>query len=635
MCGICGIINSTLPESENIEIVERMCYSMVHRGPDYGGYKSFGSHCLGMRRLSIIDTSPKGNQPMSNEDETIWIVCNGEIYNFRENREWLEKKGHYLRSNTDVEVILHLYEEFGKDLLPHLRGMFTFALWDVRKSEFFLARDRLGIKPIYYVELNGKLLFASELRALVSSRVVQPEIDLQSLDLYLSFGYVPQPKTLLKKVQYLLPGHALHMKGNRITIWKYWDFPKPGSNEIPVSEIIPRTRQLLEEDIAIHQISDVPIGAFLSGGIDSTAVVGLMSALTNAPVRTFSVGFDEVPSRFNELHIARITAQRFGTKHTEVIVSGQDVSDQIDDIVGHIDHPSFDGINSYFISKAAKSGGVTVSLSGLGGDELFGGYGSFNVIPRWSKAIRLWGLVPLSLRDALTKMVSKRTIPGLDKRRRRKIGCMARVDSVIGLYCLARLLLWPQEKMQLYSPEMLHFLNTNNENQKIVELLEKYVRSDLDPWQLVSQLEMRTYMAWRLLRDTDVMSMAHSLEVRVPFIDHKLVEFICRLPRGWEKRWGFSKKILVESLGDLLPKEVINQPKHGFELPMEQWMRNELKPLVEDTLSEQSIVKRGFFRFKSIFDVYEGFQKGEYSYPVIWQFVVLELWIRSIFEGSL
>jgi len=634
MCGICGIINSSLPESNNIEIVKRMCDSMIHRGPDDYGYKCLGPHCLGMRRLSIIDTSPQGHQPMPNEDETIWLICNGEIYNFKEKRNWLEKKGHRFRSKTDVEVILHLYEEFGVEHLNHLRGMFTFALWDTRKDEFFLVRDRLGIKLVYFLECNDNLIFASELRSLISSRMFQPEIDLRSLDLYLSFGYVPQPKTLLRGVRVLQAGHALHMKGKNVTIFKYWDFPKPGSNKVPGREIIPMARQLLKETIAIHQISDVPLGAFLSGGIDSTAIVGLMSSLADEPVRTFSVGFCDVPSRYNELDIARKTAQRFATKHTEVIVSGQDVLNRINEIISHMDHPSFDGINSYFVSMAAKAGGVTVALSGLGGDELFGGYGSFNVIARWFKAIKLWGLTPFSLRKLFIKMISRQAIPGLTKGRYRKINCLPWVDSPIGLYCVARLLLWPEEKMRLYSPEIYHFLNNTQDNQKIVSLLEEYVRFDSNPWHMVSRLEMTIYMIWRLLRDTDVMSTAHSLEVRVPFVDHKLVEFMCGLPVGWVKRWGVSKKILVESLGDLLPKEVVDQPKHGFEFPMKQWMTNELRYVVEDTLSEDSIKKRGLFNHKNILDLYHQFLRDECSYPIIWQFVVLELWIRSIFEKN-
>jgi len=326
MCGICGIINSNLPESESIKIVKRMCDSMVHRGPDDWGYKSFGPHCLGMRRLSIIDISEKGHQPMPNEDETIWVVCNGEIYNFRDKKKWLISKGHQFRSNTDVEVIVHLFEEFGIECLDHVRGMYCFALYDSRNNLFYLARDRLGIKPVYYIQHNEMFLFSSELRSLVSSRTFLPEVDLSSLDLYLSFGYVPQPCTLLNGVNALMPANVLSISGSEKSIRKYWRFPDYGSDSITMEDVVPLTRQFLEDTVSSHQISDVPLGAFLSGGIDSTAIVGLMSSLTSDPIRTFSVGFSDVPSQFNELDTARKTAQLFGTDHTEVIISERDVA---------------------------------------------------------------------------------------------------------------------------------------------------------------------------------------------------------------------------------------------------------------------------------------------------------------------
>lgn len=634
MCGICGIINSELPESTNIEIVERMCNSMTHRGPDDWGVKSFGSSCLGMRRLSIIDTSPKGHQPMSNEDETLWVVCNGEIYNFREKTKWLKGRGHLFRSEADVEVILHLYEEFDNEFLNHLRGMFAFAFWDENKKEFYLVRDRLGIKPVYYSENNGTLLFASELRALICSGLIKPEIDLNSLDYYLSFGYVPQPYTLLNKIRFLLPGHFLYAKDKHIEITKYWDFPKSGDTDIRFNEIIPKTRQLLEESILLHQVSDVPIGAFLSGGIDSSAMVGLMSSLSDEPVRTFSIGFEQTPSHYNELDIARITSRRFKTKHSEVIVTGQDVLNEIDNIIGYIDQPSFDGINSYFVSKAAKEGGVTVALSGLGGDELFGGYGSYKTIPKFANALKLWGRIPINFKKSIVNIISMQKTFGLNKSQNKKISRMVWADTPIGLYAIARLLLWPEEKKQLYSSEMNLFLSSNQKRQTILELLTNTVNLDSNLWHIISELEMQTYMSWRLLRDTDVMSMAHSLEVRVPIIDHKLVEFICGLPSGWEKSLGFPKRLLKKALSDILPQEVLNQPKHGFEFPLEIWMKNELKPLVEDTLSETTIKNRGLFKHGEIFRLYQSFLKGELSYPIIWQFVVLELWMQNFLDGN-
>jgi len=634
MCGICGIINSNLPEIENFKIVKRMCDSMVHRGPDDWGYKSFGPHCLGMRRLSIIDISEKGHQPMPNEDETIWVVCNGEIYNFQDKKAWLISKGHQFRSNTDIEIMVHLFEEFGIDCLKHLRGMYCFALYDSRNNQFYLARDRLGIKPVYYIQYNGMFLFSSELRSLVSSRIFYPEIDFRSLDLYLSFGYVPQPNTLLKGVNALMPAHVLSIRETEKSIWQYWTFPDCGSSNISVKDIVPMTRQLLEDTVSSHQISDVPLGAFLSGGIDSTAIVGLMSSLTNEPIKTFSVGFSDVSSQFNELDTARKTAQQFGTEHREVIISERDVAYQIDDIIRHMDHPSFDGINSYFVSKAAKSGGVTVAVSGLGGDEIFGGYGSFNVIPASIRAISLWKAVPVSLRDLIVKIIGSFKIPWIGATAKRKINNLPDIHSPIGLYCLARLLLWPKEKKSMYSKDMLRALNSTPGHEVVEELLMQYVNCNSNPWYMVSLLEMNSYMTWRLLRDTDVMSMAHSLEVRVPFVDHKLIEFICSLPEGWEKKWGYPKKLLVESLSDIIPDHVVNRAKHGFEFPMSQWMKNELRDIVEDALSKETIKSRGLFEVDKIRELCNGFYNDLIPYPVIWQFVVLELWMRSMLDRS-
>jgi len=636
MCGICGLVNSDRTESENIEIIKRMCDSMIHRGPDDWGFMSFGKHCIGMRRLSIIDTSSSGHQPMPNEDNTIWVICNGEIYNFNEKKKLLQAKGHRFRSGTDIEVIVHLYEEFGIDCIEHLRGMFTFALWDTNRHELYLARDRLGIKHLYFHENNGRLAFSSELRPLITSGLVKPEINLNMIDQYLSFGYVPQPDTLLNGVQVLNPAHVLRWKGDRITIKKYWDFPEPGSNDIPHKDVIPATRQLLEETVALHKISDVPIGAFLSGGIDSTTVVGLMAALSEEPVRTFSIGFQkDVPARFNELHIAKQTAARFGTQHSDVIINGRDVAEQMKDIIRFMDQPSFDGINTYFVSQAAKAGGLTVALSGLGGDELFGGYDSFDVIHRWAKPIRLWGKLPRYFRRGTAHVLSQWALSDFWKKRIRKIQLLPYVDNVSDLYILARMLLWPHEKQAIYSADMCSYLREKEDISYIEELIKGVGRFDDYPWHSLSCLEMTNYMGWRLLRDTDVMSMAHSLEVRVPFVDNKLVEFICGLPLGWEKHWGYPKKLLVESLRDLLPYEVLSQPKHGFEFPFGHWMKNELKDIVEDVFSEECIKARGLFEYSNIRLLYDRFLKNELPYPAIWQLVVLELWMREILDQTL
>ncbi len=636
MCGICGIVTSDLSSKEKTSIVQRMSSIMAHRGPDDHGYINLKDVCLGMRRLSIIDLSPAGHQPMCNEDKTIWVVHNGEIYNFKEIRKYLLSRGHIFKSSSDAEVIIHLYEEHGVECVHKLRGMFAFAIYDEAKRELFIARDRLGIKPLYYSVSSGRFLFASEIKSIVKSGLIEPEVDLEAIDLYLSFGYVPPPWTMLKGLYALLPGYYIHVRDARVMVKKWWGFPEEGTTKCAHDDIIPRVRYLLEESIKLHQVSDVPIGAFLSGGIDSTAVVGLMSHVSDKPVKTFSIGFEnDVPGRFNELTYAKLVANKFQADHTEVILRGQDVVDELENIVWYLDQPSFDGINSYFVSRAAKQGGLTVALSGLGGDELFGGYGSYQIIPRLNTYVKLWGKLPRTIRTSIVRILEL-TVGNLSNGDRlRKIGRLGWVDSPVALYALARLNLWPLEKKQLYSSSFLKESEIANGHDQSLVLLEKYAENNHGAWRMVTELEMQTYMNWRLLRDTDVMSMAHSLEVRVPLIDHKLVEFVCGLPEGWQKSLGYPKRLLTTALSELIPKGIINKPKHGFEFPIECWMKRELKQVVEDTLSARTIKERGLFSPDGVRSLYEGFLRGNYSYPVIWQFVVLELWLRCMIDNKL
>ena len=634
MCGICGIVTPDFSATEKTDIVQKMSDVMAHRGPDDHGHIKLKDACLGMRRLSIIDPSPAGHQPMCNENGSIWIVANGMIYNYKELREYLVNRGHIFKSLCDIEVIIHLYEEYGRECVHKLRGMFAFAIYDEVKRELFIARDRLGIKPLYYSAPSGRFLFASEIKSIVKSGLIKPEPDMEAIDLYLSFGYVPPPWTILKDIHALLPGHCIHVRDAQITVRKWWSFPEEGATKCPHNEIIPRVRHLLEESIRLHQVSDVPIGAFLSGGIDSTAVVGLMSRVSDKPIKTFSVGFEsDVPGRFNELTHAELAARKFHTDHTEVILKGQDVADELENIIWHLDQPSFDGINTYFVSRAAKQGGLTVALSGLGGDELFGGYGSYQIIPRLSAYAKLWGAIPNPIKIFVVRTLQVSAKKFLNNERSRKINHLNSIHSPVSLYALARLNLWPMEKRTLYSSRYLKLLSTgDNKYDRSIEILEKYARNDCSAWQMVTKLELQTYMNWRLLRDTDAMSMAHSLEVRVPLIDHEIVEFICGLPYGWQKRLGYPKRLLTAALSELIPEEIIQRPKHGFEFPLELWMKRKLKEIVDDTLSYSSVKNRDFFCPAGVESLYNDFLDGKYPYPVIWQLVVLELWLRRMID---
>ncbi len=606
---------------------------MAHRGPDDSGLLCLDGTCLAMRRLSIIDLSPSGHQPMCNEDGSIWVVCNGEIYNYQDLRAQLVQRGHEFRSKTDTEVIVHLYEEEGPKCVHQLRGMFAFAVWHEGERELFLCRDRLGIKPLYYSTSSQGFLFASEIKSMLESGLVGRQLDMAALDLYLSFGYVPPPWTMVQGISALLPGHCVLVKEGRVQVEKWWHLPGEGTSECRPEDILPQVRHLLEESIRLHQVSDVPVGAFLSGGIDSTAVVGLMSHVSGKPVRTFSVGFEsDVPARFNELSYAKRVAKRFGAEHTEVILNGSHVADALEDIVWYLDHPSFDGVNSYFVSRAARQGGLTVALSGLGGDELFGGYGSFKVIPMLDPYVRCWSRLPEGTRTRIVEILQSVVKGFSNGERSLKIGRLRWVDSSVGLYALARFVLWPEEKRQLLLPWSAKYEPRTDSNGGPLSLLADYSERTHTPWRMVTDLDMQTYMSWRLLRDTDAMSMAHSLEVRVPLIDHKVVEFVCGLAPGWQKRFGYPKRLLTTSLSDLIPNEISRRDKHGFEFPIAFWMQKELKDVVEDALSHETVQKRGLFLPKGVRSLYHGFLKGRYGYPVIWQLVVLELWLRKVFD---
>lgn len=631
MCGIAGIETEKLSSPEREQALARMNQAMLHRGPDDGGEHHWQTLSIGQRRLSIIDISQAGHQPIANEDESLWLVANGEIYNFKELGESLLQRGHRFRSKTDTEMILHLYEEYGTGCVHHLRGMFAFVLLDKKNRRLFLARDRLGIKPLYYALSSCGFLFGSEIKTLLASGLIKPRLNLTALDHYLAMGYLPPTESLIEGIQPLLPGHWMIVDQGKIRQERYWDLPLPETRQLDPRGVMAELRSLLEESVALHRVSDVPLGAFLSGGIDSSAIVGLMSRSVIRPIKTFSVGFQDGPARLNELPYASIVAKRFKTDHQEILMSGKEVSNNLDAMVTAIDQPSFDGINSYLISQAARQGGLTVALSGLGGDELFGGYNIFKFLPRMARWTKPWSLLPRPLKKiALRGLALGVTNP----QRVSKLRRFTDVNDPLDLYGAIRFNLWGQERTCLYSLEAQQSLETSQDYQDPLAMLRSFHTTNGNGWQLTTRMEINSFMIWRLLRDTDAMSMAHSLEVRVPFVDHKIVEFICRLPIGWEKRWGFPKKLLVETLSDILPKEILNRPKQGFQFPMGEWMRHELKPVVEDVFSESSLENRGLFGLKPIQDLYHQFQQGLISYEVIWQFVILELWMRKWLPSS-
>ncbi|HEV8700171.1 MAG TPA: asparagine synthase (glutamine-hydrolyzing) [Candidatus Polarisedimenticolia bacterium] len=642
MCGIFGIVGDPVPAG-----IDRACDAMRHRGPDDRGTYLDAGAGLGMTRLAILDLSRAGHQPMGTEDDSLWIVHNGEVYNFGEERRRLEAKGLRFRSHTDTEVILRLYEELGPACIDRLRGMFAFAVWDARNRRLFAARDRLGIKPLYYAWDSHRLVFASELKALLASGLVEGRLSMEGLALYLTFGYVPSPCTLIEGVQALQPGHHLTLEKGRLTVRRYWDLPtgsdRHASRSADEREAAAELRALLTESVRLRLISDVPIGAFLSGGIDSAAVVALMAEARSGPVKTFSIGFDADGKTLDETDDAGFLAKHLGTDHTRRIVTGREVADLVDRLGRALDQPSFDGINSYIVSQVARTG-VTVALTGLGGDELFAGYPHFWRL-HWE--YRNGGWPHTIQRSIKTALAGAGTLiqPWFRGTPLDRYADWARVQhGFVTRYGLSHTLFPPAQQHALCTPGLAA-------SAPIGRLASDYLGALDDPRAhdliaRVSRLDLKGYMAHRLLRDMDAMSMAHSLEVRVPLIDHRLVEFAYALPASYKYQPGSAappggereasyrqlgaKRILIDSVRDLLPVGYEDRPKTGFHLPMASWMKSDLRPAVDDLLSRESVRRRGLFRPEAVARLLAGFHGGAVPWHQVWALAALELWQRQV-----
>ncbi|MCA1576074.1 MAG: asparagine synthase (glutamine-hydrolyzing) [Acidobacteria bacterium] len=568
MCSISGIFATDVIDRE---LVARMNAAQKHRGPDDDGLWTMdcenGHVGLGNTRLAIIDTSAAGHQPMFDPQTGNCITYNGETYNYKDLSETIRVNP---RSRSDTEVVLHAYSEWGTDVFAKLRGMFALAIWDHKKRELILARDRFGIKPLYYYLSDRRLIFASELRALLTTGAIPRKLSRAGLDSYLACGSVAAPHTIVEGVQQLLPGHYLRVTANdnenlNCTIEKF-------ANEQPVArpanrnDAVAQLRAELEESVRLHLVSDVPLGVFLSGGMDSSALVALMSEISEQRPKTFSVVFDE--AELSEERHARAVAQRFQTEHSEIRLSEQQLIDMLSEALAAFDQPTMDGINTYVVSKAVKNAGVTVALSGLGGDELFAGYPSFR---RALKFAALPNMPRRVLRAAAG--VGKHVLNG--SVRREKFWELAASDgSVEEVYQITRRLF-----ATAVSPQ-----NKTNGN------------GNTDVVNAVSRLELQGYMANTLLRDTDAMSMAHSLEVRVPFVDVKLVDYALSLPGEWKlghRQNGVPKPLLADAIADLLPREFLARRKMGFTLPFEKWMQERMRGEISAVLEDASVREVG------------------------------------------
>jgi asparagine synthase (glutamine-hydrolysing) len=630
MCGIFGIIarNARIPDG----VLERGTKSLAHRGPDASGAVLLRDDSieigLGNRRLAILDLSPLAHQPMHDPKTGNWIVYNGEIYNFRDVRRELEQAGQSFVSHSDTEVLLYAYAHWGHACLQKVRGMFAFAIWDAGRHCLFLARDPMGIKPLYFVKTDQYFLFASEVRTLLGTGLVPRKIDHAGLVNYLTFGSAYDPLTLIEGVHALRAGHMLTWHDHTVSESCYWDLIDGGVKQgAPLASSLrvddegsaaQKLKPLIEESVRLQLVSDVPVGVFLSGGIDSSALVSILSRGGVTP-STFSIVFRE--PEFSEADYSRLIASKFHTDHYEISVSQADVLSSIPDALAAMDLPTMDGINTFFVSREARRAGVKVALSGLGGDEVFAGYSSFRTVPHMERFVQFWRSVPSLARNPLASVFSA-FAPMNDQNR--KLLSLARDNGQIRHpYFLSRMLLTGAQRDRIFPPgtQVEELASTAQQS-------ALHAASGLDPVNRVSYLESRCYMLNTLLRDADAMSMSQGLEVRVPLIDHQLAKTVLALPGAW-KLSRIPKKLLVETLAGSLPDEIVYRRKRGFTLPFDHWMRQELRPEIETILNAKRIESgplAGLLDGKETARVWSDFGRQKISWTRPWALYVLQRW---------
>ena len=623
MCGIAGIVGERDDTWIDQNAIHRMCQTLVHRGPDDEGCFVKNGAGLGMRRLSIIDLAG-GHQPVFNEDRSVWLVFNGEIYNFRELRRELEGRGHHFQTHTDTEVIVHLYEDYGADCVHKLRGMFAFALFDEGKRRLLMARDRLGEKPLHYALAGGRLLFGSEIKAILAVAPELAALSSQALLQYLYFGYIPDPATAFLGVHKLPPGHLLEFERGEVLVRKYWDLPEygtytPRSEEDCLEELEVR----LVEAVRIQLIADVPLGALLSGGTDSSTIVALMARASSRPVKTFSIGFRH--SDFNEAPYARQVAQKFGTEHEELILE-PDVVETVESLARSLEEPFGDSsmLPTYYVSRLARKY-VTVALSGDGGDEAFAGYDRYRLY--FESRSQNW--IPDWARRGYRERVYPRLPRGTPGRNLAYSVSLPWGDRYVEGISLAP----TQRNFELIDGE---FLAQFERKPSPLDSFSQYL-SDAparDALSRILYLDTKTYLPGDILTKVDRMSMAASLEVRVPMLDHVFLEWVTALAPQWKMRKSGQKYILTklaERLG--VPKEVVHRPKRGFALPLVHWMRHELKELAVALLLDARTLQRGYFSERGVRELLNKFLLGQTDdYLEIWRLMMFELWHRNFLE---
>ena len=622
MCGITGIIYNDPNRPVESRLLEDMCAAIHHRGSDEWGIWYKGNVGIGMKRLRIIDLAG-GSQPMANMDGHIHIVFNGEIYNFRDLRAKLESKGHTFTTGSDTESIIHLYEEYGEDCVLHLRGMFSFAIWDTRNRTLFMARDRFGKKPLHYLHDNEKFVFGSEIKSILRHPGVHAEVHRPAIINYMAYGYVPDPDTMFKGIHKLPPGHVLTWQDGKIKTRQYWDLDfnpdNPSKGDVFYYNEADR---LLHEAVKIRMISDVPLGAFLSGGIDSSLVVAMMARQSSEPVKTFSIGFDD--DQYNELPYARMVAQRYGTEHYEEIVN-PDAEEVISDLVKVFDEPFADSsaIPTYYVSRLARRH-VTVALSGDGGDEIFAGYDRYLDWP----VTRYTDLIPQVMRKLVFGSLSQ-VLP----------------DGVWGRNTMGYLSLSPDERYigapsrtknwhtQRFSPNLMEEAGCDNPDPAVRKWLSEMSGQDIVTRR--QYLDLKRYLPGDILAKVDRTSMLVSLETRAPLLDHVLAEFAATIPAGVKVKDRSLKHVLKTLARRYLPQELIDRPKMGFAIPVSKWINNEWRDMSRELVLGKRALQRDNFNPVFLQKIMNAHQSGLRNHSsTIWKLMVLEMWYRSFIDQT-
>ena len=618
MCGIAGIVRwdgEPVLEGE----IRAMCQMMVHRGPDEEGVYLGRNVALGMRRLSIIDLDT-GQQPVSNEDGSVWVVFNGEIYNYRELRQQLMQRGHTLRTSGDTETIVHLYEDFGPRCVDHLRGMFSFAIWDTRRRQLLLARDRLGIKPLYYIETPEGIAFASELKPILRLPEVERRLNWQAVNHLFTFMATPSAQSIVEGVRKLEPARIATVTADQgVHIERYWDVTFDPDEEASESELVERLRELLVDAVRLYQVSDVPVGAFLSGGIDSSAVVATMARMNPRRIKTFSIGF--VEEEYDELCHARQVADAFGTEHYELVLR-PDVVEIAEDLAWYLDEPFGDtsAIPTYMVSKLAAEH-VTVVLSGDGGDELFAGYDKYVV----EQAEQRYDRIPSPIRKMMG--TAGRVMPeGMRGRR------FLRHIALDGprRYLDASMLFRRDELRKLFRPQAFEQIS---EHDPCADSLSYLDRNRTDAISALQYCDLNTYLPLDILTKVDRMTMAHSIEARPPLLDHPLVEFAATIPLRFRLREGTTKYLFKQAMRGILPDNIIDRPKHGFAVPLARWFRGELGEFARDLLLSESCRARGVFESDYVERLIRLHEGGRDIDLQLWTLVSFELWCRRVLDA--